>query len=194
MKSGPSLTRLLDEALAYASEAHRLQVRKGSEVPYVAHLVGVASIALEAAAEEDQAVAALLHDSVEGQGGQQRLEGIRTRFGERVARNVQDCSDSNALPKLPWKERKQAYIANPDKKSANSLLISICDKLYNAEAVLSDLLVLGDELWGRFIGEKDGTLWYYEELARAFERLFPGSLSEKLSRKVADIRAHARPE
>lgn len=186
-----SLTERFDRALAYASEAHRDQVRKGSEVPYVAHLLGVAAIALEAGADEDQSIAALLHDAVEDQGGQARLDDIRERFGDRVARIVSDCSDSDSLPKPPWETRKQAYIASLEKKSPDSLLVSLCDKLYNAEAILSDLLVLGDALWERFTGGKAGTLWYYRELSRAFERLLPGRLSDKLSRLVADMDAHA---
>lgn len=189
----PILTKLFDEALVYASDAHRLQSRKGSKVPYVAHLLGAASIALEAGADEDQAIAALLHDAVEDQGGQARLDDIRKRFGDRVARIVADCSDSVTLEKPKWKQRKEAYIASLSKKSADSLLVSLCDKLYNAEAILPDLLVLGDELWERFKGGKNGTLWYYEELARAFERLLPGRLSEKLSGIVADMRAHSMP-
>jgi (p)ppGpp synthase/HD superfamily hydrolase len=157
----------------------------------VAHLLGVAAIALEEGADEDQAIAALLHDAVEDQGGQARLDDIRERFGDRVARIVSDCSDSDSLPKPPWEARKQAYIASLEKKSSDSLLVSLCDKLYNAEAILSDLLVLGDRLWERFTGGKAGTLWYYRELSRAFERLLPGQLSDKLSRLVADMDAHA---
>lgn len=191
MRASVTLTERFDEALAYASTVHRAQRRKGSETPYVAHLLGVSALAIDAGADEDQAIAALLHDAVEDQGGVARLDDIRKRFGDRVAAIVSDCSDSDTLPKPPWRERKERYINSLSGKSSDSLLVSLCDKIYNAEAILSDLLTDGEQVWDRFRGGKEGTLWYYQAIAAAFEQCRPGHLSRKLSRLVADMHAHA---
>lgn len=182
------LTRRFDEALVYAREAHQGQVRKGTNIPYFAHLMGVAAIAIEAGASEDQAIAALLHDAVEDQGGADRLADIRARFGEEVARIVDDCSDSEGDPKPPWKERKLAYLASLRKKPETSLLVSLADKIHNAEAILCDLECHGDVVFDRFTGRKDGTLWYYDALATAFAERMPGAWSSRLSRVVAAMR------
>ncbi len=186
MEAQVRLTERFDEALAYASRIHRAQRRKGSETPYIAHLLGVSALAIEAGADEDQAIAALLHDAVEDQGGAERLADVRQRFGDRVAGIVSDCSDSDTDPKPRWRERKEQYIASLAGKSPDSLLVSVCDKIYNAEAILSDLLTVGEQLWERFTGGKQGTLWYYRALADAFERYLPGRLSSKLSRLVTE--------
>ena len=187
----PLLSDRFDQALAYASALHRTQTRKGTDVPYVAHLLGVAAIALEAGADEDQAIAALLHDAVEDQGGPPRLAEIRALFGDDVATIVAHCTDSDSDPKPPWQARKQAYVAGLAAKPPRSLLVSLADKTYNAEAILLDLVAIGDALWGRFTGGKSGTLWYYRALADAFARLLPGPLADRFGRVVADIERHA---
>jgi (p)ppGpp synthase/HD superfamily hydrolase len=183
------LTERFDIALGYASKAHREQVRKGSGVPYIAHLLGVASIALEYGADEDQAIAALLHDAVEDQGGLERLEDIRNRFGERVAGIVADCTDSHVIPKPPWRERKEQYIASLDGKPAASLLVSLADKTHNAEAIVADLERSGDEVWMRFTGKRDGTIWYYETLVVTFARLVPGK-EGRFAKAVSAMKTH----
>ncbi len=183
------LTERFDIALVYASDAHREQFRKGSGVPYIAHLLGVASIALEYGADEDQAIAALLHDAVEDQGGLERLEDIRSRFGERVAGIVADCTDSHVIPKPPWRERKEQYVASLDGKPAASLLVSLADKTHNAEAIVADLERSGEEVWMRFTGKRDGTLWYYETLALTFARLVPGK-EGRFTKAVAAMKAY----
>jgi GTP pyrophosphokinase len=184
-----------DQALLYASRAHASQVRKGTDTPYLAHLLGVASLALENGADEDEAIAALLHDAVEDQGGAARLEDIRKRFGDRVAAIVSDCTDSHADPKPPWRERKEAYLAGLEAKPRSSLLVSLADKTHNAQAILADLYVEGDGLWQRFTGGKAGSLWYYSALAQAFSRAFPGPGAARLQRLVNDMHAFeaARP-
>ena len=181
------LTERFDDALAYASRIHRAQRRKGADIPYVSHLLGVAAIAIENGATEDQAIAALLHDAVEDQGGAARLEDIRNRYGEEVARIVDDCTDSDTEPKPPWRARKEAYLASLSHKPAASLEVSIADKTHNASAIVADLHIHGGEVWSRFTGGKDGSLWYYRELAKIFAELIPGEASNRLIRLVDEM-------
>lgn len=181
------LTERFDEALVYASCIHRDQRRKGADIPYVSHLLGVAAIAIENGATEDQAIAALLHDAVEDQGGAARLEDIRTRFGEQVARIVADCTDSDTEPKPPWRARKEAYLASLPHKPSASLEVSIADKTHNAGAIVADLYIHGEQVWTRFTGGKDGSLWYYRELSDAFAELAPGMASESFARRVDEM-------
>lgn len=180
----PLLSDRFDAALAYASRIHRRQVRKGSGIPYVSHLLGVASIALESGADEDQAIAALLHDAVEDQGGPARLVDIREQFGERVARIVDHCTDADCKPKPPWRARKEAYLASLGDKPADSLLVSMADKTHNAGAIVADLVEHGDAVWGRFTGGREGTLWYYAALSEQFSKRLPGAGADRLKRTV----------
>ncbi len=182
------LTQRFDDALIYARHIHGGQLRKGSSVPYFAHLMGTAALAIEAGGNEDQAIAALLHDAVEDQGGQPRLYDIRVRFGENVARIVEACTDTDVLPKPPWQARKEAYLEHLETAPTDALLVSLADKIYNAEAILSDLRDLGDDLWLRFTGAKEGSIWYYEALAETFERLMPGPGAVRLKTAVEEIR------
>lgn len=180
------LTDRFDTALAYASQAHRTQMRKGSDVPYIAHLLGVASIALEFGADEDQAIAALLHDAVEDQGGLPRLEDIRNRFGDRVAGMVMDCTDAVEKPKPKWQARKERYLASLAHKHRDSLLVSLADKTHNAEAIVADMAQVGDAIWDRFTGGREGSIWYYRELASAFAEAFP-THTARLANAVAQM-------
>ena len=181
------LTRRFDEALLYARHVHGGQVRKGSSIPYFAHLLGAAVIAIEFGANEDQAIAALLHDAVEDQGGQPRLDDIRLRFGEDVARMVDACTDTDVQPKPDWRPRKEAYLKHLETAPVDALLVSLSDKIHNAEAILSDLRAIGDEIWTRFTGGKDGTLWYYQELESIFSRRLPGPAAVRLKFAVAEL-------
>ena len=162
------LSPSFQEALDYASIVHGGHVRKVTEIPYISHLLAVTSIALEYGADEDEAIAALLHDAVEDAGGQPRLEDIRLRFGDRVAEIVDGCTDTDVTPKPPWKERKEVYIAHLAQASPSVLLVSCSDKLHNARAIVADFRGLGDSLWSRFRGGQEGTLWYYRALVSAF--------------------------
>ena len=177
-------TSRFGEALAYANRIHAAQVRKGADIPYVSHLLGVAALAIEMGADEDQAIAALLHDAVEDQGGLARLEDIRETFGERAAGMVADCTDSEVEPKPPWRARKEAYLTSLSKKPADSLLVSLADKTHNARAIVDDLTEHGEVVWDRFTGGKDGSLWYYRALADAFETLLPSAGARRLSATV----------
>ena len=181
------LTERFDEALAYASRVHRDQRRKGTNIPYVAHLLGTAAIALENGADEDQAIAALLHDAVEDQGGATRLADIRLRFGDRVAEMVDHCTDTDIDPKPPWRERKEAYIASLASKPASSLAVSLADKTHNAGAIVADLAIHGDELWGRFTGGREGSLWYYRSLVTVFRARGGDAATERFAALVNDM-------
>lgn len=187
MTGTPFLTDRFDDALAYASRLHRAQARKGSGIPYVSHLLAVAAIALENGADEDQAIAALLHDAVEDQGGLARLEEIRARYGEGVAAIVADCTDSTEAHKPAWRPRKEAYIASLAHKPARSLAVSLADKTHNAAAINADLRAHGDAVWSRFTGKKDGTLWDYRALADTFREKAPGIAAERFAREVDEM-------
>ncbi len=183
------LTSRYDEALLYAHELHRTQTRKGTSIPYIAHLMTVSALVLEHGGDEDQAIAALLHDAAEDQGGVDTLEEIRKRFGDGVATIVSDCTDSWTEPKPEWRPRKEAYLALLPAKSPRSLLVSLADKTHNAEAVLFDYLELRDALWSRFNGGAAGTRWYYAELVQVFTSAMPGPLAKRLSHAVAGFAA-----
>ncbi len=181
------LSKDFDDALVYAADLHRNQVRKGTGIPYIAHLMSVSSRILVAGGSEVQAIAGLLHDAAEDQGGVPTLENIKTRFGVHVAQIVADCTDSWAEPKPEWRFRKEAYISALPSKMPESLLVSLADKVDNAEAILYDYRVLGDKLWSRFTGGRQGTIWYYRSLSRIFTDLLPCALSDQLSLIVSQF-------
>lgn len=182
------LTQRFDQALAFASDLHRAQVRKGSNIPYVSHLLSVCSLVIENGGDEDQAIAALLHDAAEDQGGAVILAKIRDRYGDIVAEIVADCTDSWSDPKPPWRRRKELYLESLPAKSPRSLLVSLADKVHNARSILFDLRASGSSVWMRFTGGQDGSLWYYEELARFFAAAMAGPLADELSRTTAAMR------
>lgn len=181
------LSERFTEALTFATQLHATQIRKGSGIPYIAHLLGVASIALEYGANEDEAIAALLHDAIEDQGGAATREEIRRRFGDNVTEIVDGCTDSDTTPKPPWRQRKEAYIAHIATASPSVRLVSSADKLYNAGSILKDYRVVGESLWERFKGGKDGSLWYYRSLVEAFRKAGSTPLIEELDRVVSQI-------
>jgi (p)ppGpp synthase/HD superfamily hydrolase len=166
------LSDKFNDALVYAARLHREQPRKGKDIPYIGHLLGVASLVLESGGDEEMAIAALLHDAVEDQGGLPRLEDIRKIFGSRVARIVLGCTDSDEIDpdnKAPWCERKEKYIAHVERDADIEVrLVSAADKVHNARAILSDHYELADRVFDRFSGKKQGTLWYYRALVDAF--------------------------
>lgn len=181
------LSSRFTEALTYATELHANQVRKSSGVPYISHLLGVTSIALEYGANEDEAIAALLHDAIEDQGGAATREEIRHRFGDTVTAIVDGCTDAEIIPKPPWRERKEAYIATIPQASPSVILVSAADKLHNARAILKDYRTLDETVWERFNGGKDGTLWYYRTVVEAFIAKGKTPLIEELERVVAEL-------
>jgi len=185
------LSERFTAALTYATQLHANQVRKGSGVPYIAHLLGVASIALEYGANENEAIAALLHDAIEDQGGAATREEIRRRFGDDVTAIVDGCTDADTTPKPPWRQRKEAYIAHIPTASPSVLLVSAADKIYNAQSILKDYRVLGESLWQRFQGGREGTLWYYRTLVDTLKNTGLTAMVEELERVVLEIEALA---
>ncbi len=181
------LTPRYEAALVMATQLHAAQTRKGTGIPYVSHLLGVSSLVLEHGGSENQAIAALLHDAVEDQGGKETLDRIRDHFGDEVADVVDHCTDAYVEPKPEWRERKEKYIAEVAAMPPSAALVSCSDKLHNSRAILVDLRDIGEELWGRFTGGKEGTLWYYRSLVDAFEKVFENSLTEELRRTVDEI-------
>lgn len=179
------LTERFDEAFRYAHQLHRTQERKGTSIPYVSHLMTVAALVIEHGGDEEQAIAALLHDAAEDQGGAATLMEIRSLFGDAVAEIVSDCTDAWTDPKPEWRVRKEVYLSHLPNKPARSLLVSLADKTHNAEAILSDFQELGDELWSRFNGGAEGTRWYYNALTNVFTHAMPGRLSLRLARAVS---------
>jgi (p)ppGpp synthase/HD superfamily hydrolase len=175
------------EAARYAADAHHGQTRKGTGVPFVSHLLGVASIVIDAGGDEDEAIAALLHDAAEDAGGRPRLEDIRARFGDRVARIVEACTDSWTEPKAPWMERKRAYVDHARTLAPDALRVSAADKVHNAYAILRDLRLNGDSVWKRFNAPPADVLWYYEALVRVYREAGGGPLVEELARIVRGI-------
>ncbi len=169
-------------------------MRKGSDVPYVAHLLGVAALVLEDGGDEDQAIAALLHDAPEDQGGREILDEIRRRFGERVARIVDGCTDTYQSPKPPWRQRKEAYLSHLQDAPAEVLRVSLADKLHNARSILNDLYRSGDAVWERFTGGKEGTLWYYRSLVQTFLPMNTSPLATELDWIVSRIENFASHE
>ncbi len=183
------LSERFTEALTFATQLHANQTRKGSGVPYIAHLIGVASIALEYGANEDEAIAALLHDAIEDQGGAATREEIRRRFGDTVTEIVDGCTDSDTIPKPPWRERKEAYISHIPTASSSVCLVSAADKLYNVSSILKDYRQFGDNVWQRFQGGKEGSLWYYRALVDAFRAHGSTPLIDELDRVVSELEA-----
>ena len=193
MSQATVLTDRFDRALLYATHVHGGQVRKGTGTPYVAHLLAVAATVLEYGGDEDLAIAALLHDSVEDQGGKARLADVRNRFGDRVAHIVEACSDSLADTtkgerKADWQHRKEAYLEKLERADSDILRVSLADKVHNARAILRDLRndQIGAKIWDRFSQPKERTLWYYRSLADKFCQFLPGQLSEEL-REIVDV-------
>ncbi|BAO29368.1 HD domain-containing protein [Sulfuritalea hydrogenivorans] len=175
------------EALTLTHELHAGQVRKGTAIPYVSHVLSVASLVLDHGGDEDEAIAALLHDAVEDCGGAPVLANIRRRFGERVAGIVAACSDTDQTPKPPWQARKEAYLDHLRDAPASVRLVSAADKLHNARAILADYREIGETLWERFNATKEQTLWYYRALVTAFAAHGSSVLVAELDRTVREI-------
>ncbi len=182
-----TLSARFQQGLAYAAELHQQQVRKGGGVPYVAHLLSVAGIVLEYGGDEEEAIAALLHDAVEDQGGAPSRDEIRARFGDRVTAIVDGCTDADTQPKPPWRQRKEAFVGSIPTASPSVRLVSAADKLHNARSILADYREIGEPLWDRFTGRKQGTLWYYRALVDAFLEAGPSPLVDELERVVKEV-------
>ena len=181
-------------AMAYAYQVHHGQRRKGTGIPYIAHILGVAALALEYGADEEEAIAALLHDAAEDGGGEATLAEIRARFGDIVGDIVLGCSDSlveDPEDKLPWQERKENYLAHLEHASASVCLVSAADKLHNVRSIIRDYHEHGEAIWDRFQGRREGTLWYYETVASTLIRRHRSQLTRDLQDDVDRLLALA---
>lgn len=189
------LTNRFDAALLLAHEWHARQKRKGKTTPYIAHLLGVCSLVLEDGGDEEEAIAALLHDAVEDaatvEEAEDRKQEIRERFGERVLRIVLGLTDGDPVEKeeMPYGERKARYVDHIRHAPADVRRVCAADKLYNARAIVGDLRVLGDALWERFSGKPDEILCYYLDVCDALSATGTGRLAEELEREVAEMKA-----
>ncbi|MGA9545077.1 MAG: HD domain-containing protein [Candidatus Sulfotelmatobacter sp.] len=188
VKLGPRFLR----AFQFAAEKHAGQTRKASGTPYIAHLMGVASLVLEFGGDEDLAIAALLHDVVEDCGGAPMLKKVRRKFGSRAAKIVDGCTDSDTEPKPPWRERKETYIGHLKSADAETRLVSAADKLNNVRSILSDYREVGESIWDRFNGGREGTLWYYRALLEEFLRGKPSRLIRELELAVEELEASVK--
>ncbi|HKB98403.1 MAG TPA: HD domain-containing protein [Terriglobales bacterium] len=187
MSKAPKLGPGLQRAFRYAAEKHAGQTRKQTAVPYLSHLMAVASLVLEAGGDEDMAIAALLHDVVEDCGGMPRLREVRKQFGRRVAKIVEGCTDAFVEPKPEWTERKKNYLREVKHADAETRLVSAADKLHNVRAILADYRRDGESIWKRFAGKKEGTLWYYRALSNEYRRRNPNRITPELEIAVGEL-------
>jgi (p)ppGpp synthase/HD superfamily hydrolase len=182
-KFGPRL----EKAFTLANRLHAGQTRKSTMVPYISHLLGVAALVIADGGSEDEAVAALLHDAAEDQGGETTLALIKVQFGAYVARIVADCSDTLEDPKPPWRERKEAHLARMQHAEEATCRVMLADKVYNARTLLNDLHNEGEAAWEKFNGGKQGTLWYYREMYALLSAKLPSELANQLGRIIKEI-------
>lgn len=189
MTDEPLHSERLIDALGVAARLHATQRRKGSDVPYLSHLLGTCSIALDHGAGEDEAIAALLHDAIEDVQPTAEVRVAVAAFGPEVLRIVEGCTDSDSHPKPPWRERKEAYVAHLAEADGPILLVSAADKLHNARSIVSDLWRHGAATWDRFTGGRDGSLWYHRALVDAFRAnpAHPAALVDELDRTVTEM-------
>ncbi len=183
--TSPRLGEKFQEALGYAAALHNTQTRKASEVPYVGHLLSVAGLVIEADGTEIEAIAGLLHDAAEDQGGDATLAEIEELFGQEVAAIVAECSDTVVTPKPPWRQRKENYIRHLDKASDSTIRVSMADKLDNARAILRDLRREGPSVWQRFnTDDPQDHLWYYQSLLKVYRQRSESWLVDELARVI----------
>lgn len=180
-------TPQFEDALIYAARVHAAQRRKGGDIPYISHLLAVTALVLEDGGHEDEAIAALLHDAPEDQGGRERLEDVRRRFGDRAADIVAGCTDTFDDPKPNWYERKKAYLAHLPRASVSVRRVALADKLHNARCILADFRVDGDRVWERFSVGKERELWYYRQLVGAFQKAGTNGMVQELDRVVSEL-------
>lgn len=189
----PKLGTRFQAALAVASEWHWLDTRKGTGVPYVSHLLGVCALVLEDGGDEEDAIAGLLHDAVEDAPDDveraRRRTLIRGWFGDVVLQTVEACSDSDATPRPPWQQRKEAHLRHLREHGSTRIYrVLAADKLYNSRAIVSDYRRLGEDLWSRFTASGEQTLWYYGEMVKLLTAHHPSPASDELERTVAELR------
>ena len=185
--NSPLLGDRFTEALVYATQLHSQQIRKGSGVPYISHLLSVTALVLEDGGDEDQAIAALLHDAIEDQGGDKTRQEIKAKFGDRVVNIVNGCTDSEVIPKPPWKERKQQYIDKMRHASFEVRRVSMADKLHNLRSILADYHRGDLDIWSKFKGGREGILWYYSSLIEISRQAGSNYLAKECDRTIKQL-------
>jgi (p)ppGpp synthase/HD superfamily hydrolase len=181
------LTAQFEAALLYATKLHAGQRRKDPRVPYIAHLLSVAALVLEDGGNEEEAIAALLHDAIEDQGGLKTRNEIQRQFGDRIVAIVESCTESETFPKPPWLERKQRYIEQLRQASCSARRVSLADKLHNARSLLASLHQEGDRIWQHFHGGKAQTLWFYDALLQVYRSTGADFMTEEFARVITEI-------
>ena len=187
LKRTAKSTTKFEQALIYATQLHANQTRKVDKIPYISHLMSVSALILEAGGSEDEAIAGLLHDAVEDQGGKATREEIRQKFGETVVEIVDGCTETDITPKPPWKQRKIDYIDNIRNGSDSVKLVSLADKLHNARSLLIGYRNKGDKLWDYFSGSKEDKLWFYRELLKVYQQGNLNFMTVELERILAEL-------
>ncbi len=181
------LNSRFESALVYATQLHANQVRKGSGIPYISHLLSVTALVLEDGGNEDEAISALLHDAIEDQGGETTYQTIKQKFGDFVANTVKECSQSTTIPKPPWKERKLASLEHLRYANPSVRRVMLADKLHNVRSILADWYREGETVWKRFRGGKEGTLWYLNSLVEVTKQTEYCFMGEELTRVVEEL-------
>lgn len=191
ISSGTHLNGRFASALLYAHQLHANQIRKGGNIPYIAHLLSVTALVIEDGGTEDEAIAALLHDAVEDQGGTPTLLAIQQQFGSTVATIVEGCTDTATSPKPPWRDRKENHLKVLQQASPSVRRVTLADTLHNARSIYTDLRQIGDQLWTRFNGGREGTLWYYRSLLSVLKTNIKSPLEIELEKTVTEIESLA---
>ena len=192
--NAPKLTERFEAALVYAHQLHRHQTRKVNHTPYIAHLLSVTALVLEEGGSEDEAIAALLHDAVEDQGGQATREEIKQRFGDTVVAIVDGCTESDTIPKPPWRDRKQRYLEQLRQGSPSVRRVALADKLHNARTILFDYQQHGENVWSAFSAGKEGVLWFYHSLLQLYPLTQSSPMVEELRQVVEEIEQLVKQE
>jgi len=181
------LTERFEQALVYATRLHADQIRKATGVPYISHLLSVAALVLEDGGNEDEAIAALLHDAIEDQGGATTRTELLKLFGEQIVAIVDGCTEFDTLPKPPWRERKQRYLEQLRQGTPSVRRVALADKLHNARTLLQDYRQEGEALWSMFSAGKEGILWFYHSLLGMYRQMTPSPMVEELARVVGEL-------
>ena len=186
-------TNRFAEAFKFVAHEHRKQLRKGTTIPYISHLMSVSALVWESGGDEGQAIAGLLHDVIEDADPPEDVPRIRKeileKFGQKVLDLVEGCTDGEQDAhgeKAPWKVRKETYLNHLQHEPAELLLVSCCDKLHNARAIYTDLITHGESVFDRFKGKKDGTLWYYQQLSKIYQAKIPHVIAARELASVVD--------
>lgn len=181
------LSPKFEKALSFATQLHATQYRKGSKAPFITHLLSVCAIILEDGGTEDEAIAGLLHDAVEDQGGLKTLEAIKNTFGERIAQIVLECSETHLSPKPPWKERKVQSLAKMKQISDSAIRVVLADKVHNSQSLIREHQKYGTIIWNNFKAGREGTVWYFNQVCAVLNERTNSELIHELKLAVNRI-------